>query len=68
MESPMEMLLHSVIISIVMFILLRFMVKQSDNKAMTWSMLIGSLSLFYMLVWGHKLPSLNINTALSSGK
>lgn len=68
MESPMEMLLHSVVISIAMFILLRFMVKQSNDKAATWSMLVGSFSLFYMLVWGHKMPSLNINPTLSSGK
>lgn len=61
MESSMDMLLHSAGIALVIFLVLRFVLKQNKSQAEARAMLIGALALVYMLVWGHGAPSSKIN-------
>lgn len=51
------MLLHSVIIAIIAFIAMVYFLKQDANLAENRSLLIGSVSLIYMILFGHKLPT-----------
>jgi len=57
------MLLHSVIIGSVLYLLMVYGLKQNSDVAENRSLLIGSIVLCYMLVFGHRLPSMvNINS------
>ena len=57
MERGLVMLLHSVIIAIIAFIAMVYFLKQDANLAENRSLLIGSVSLIYMILFGHKLPT-----------
>jgi hypothetical protein len=61
MESSMDMLMHSAGIAVIIFLVLRFLLKQKKDQAEARAMLIGALSLVYMLIWGHGAPSSKIN-------
>lgn len=54
-ESTGSMIIHSAIIWIISFIVLSIFNK---SKAMNRSIIFASLTLIYMLAFGHKLPSL----------
>ena len=65
MESPMTMVMHGFIIGVVLFLIMKFILMQNDEKAIARSVLIGSLSVAYMTAFGHKLPStINFNKDL----
>jgi hypothetical protein len=51
------MLLHSVIIGIVLYFLMIFGLGQDSNVAENRSILIGSVVLIYMILFGHGLPT-----------
>ena len=51
------MLLHSVIIGIVLYFLMIFGLGQNSNVAENRSILIGSVVLIYMILFGHGLPT-----------
>ena len=56
------MLMHSVIIGFILFIIMFFVLGQKQIVAETRSVLLASLILAYMLLFGHGLPtSLNKN-------
>jgi len=56
------MVIHSVIIGFVLFIIMFFVLCQKQIVAETRSVLLASLILAYMLLFGHGLPtSLNKN-------
>jgi len=57
MESGLTMLLHSVIIGIVLYFLMIFGLGQNSNVAENRSILIGSVVLIYMILFGHGLPT-----------
>ncbi len=57
MESGLTMLLHSVIIGIVLYFLMIFGLGQDSNVAENRSILIGSVVLIYMILFGHGLPT-----------
>jgi hypothetical protein len=50
------MLLHSVIIGLILFVLMRFALGQSAAVAEDRSVLRGAVVLVYMVLFGHRLP------------
>ena len=57
MESGFTMFIHSAIITIVLYIIMRYILKQSDSKAQDRSILLGAIVLIYMILFGHGLPT-----------
>jgi len=57
MERGLVMLLHSVIIAVIAFVVMVYVLKQNTSLAENRSLLIGSVSLIYMILFGHKLPT-----------
>ena len=57
MESGLTMLLHLVIIGIVLYFIMIFGLGQDSNVAENRSILIGSVVLIYMVLFGHGLPT-----------
>jgi len=62
MERGLVMLIHSLIIALIFYILMVFVLKQKQEVAENRSLLIFSLFLIYMILFGHELPyKLNSN-------
>ena len=62
MEKGLMMLLHSVIIGILLYIFMIFILGQRQSVAENRSILLASLILAYMILFGHGLPtSINKN-------
>jgi hypothetical protein len=62
MESGLTMLLHSLIIGIILYLIMKYILKQENNMAEDRSILISSIFLIYMVLFGHGLPtSINKN-------
>ena len=57
MESGFTMFIHSVIIAVILYVIMKFILKQSEMVAQDRSILIGALSLVYMILFGHGLPT-----------
>lgn len=57
MERGLIMVVHSIIIGIVAFLAMRYGLGQSVVKAENRSVLLGSVVLLYMLLFGHGLPT-----------
>jgi hypothetical protein len=57
MESGFTMFIHSAIIAIVLYIIMKYILKQSDSKALDRSILLGAIVLIYMILFGHGLPT-----------
>jgi len=57
MERGLEMLLHSVIIGLILYMLMVFVLKQKEEVAENRSILITAFILIYMVVFGHGLPN-----------
>jgi hypothetical protein len=60
MEGGFMMFIHSAIISIVIYVIMKFLLKQPEIVSQNRSVLIGALILIYMILFGHGLPT-NIN-------
>ena len=56
MESGFTMLIHSAIITVILYVIMKFILKQSEMISQNRSLLIGSLVLIYMILFGHGLP------------
>ena len=63
MERGLVMVLHSVIISVLLYIMMVFILKQNMMVAENRSVLLGALVLAYMVLFGHGLPT-KINKGL----
>jgi len=63
MERGIMMLVHSLIIGIILYIVMVFGLKQKPVVAENRSILLASLVLIYMILFGHGLPK-SINTNL----
>jgi hypothetical protein len=50
------MVLHSLIIGVIAFLLMIFGLKQKNDVAERRSILIASIVLIYMILFGHRLP------------
>ncbi len=62
MEKGRIMLLHSVIIGILVYLFMVFVLGQKQNVAENRSILLASVILIYMVLFGHGLPtSINKN-------
>lgn len=57
MENALTHLLHSAILTIILYLLMTFALKQSQNMALNRSILIGAVALIYMILFGHGLPT-----------
>lgn len=65
MERGLVMLVHSVIIGLILFLIMRFILGQSVSVAEDRSVLLGAIVLIYMVLFGHRLPgTINRNVAL----
>ena len=57
MESGFIMFIHSAIISLILYVIMRFIMKQPVLISQNRSILIGALALIYMILFGHGLPT-----------
>lgn len=57
MESPFMMIIHSVVISSILYFIMVYVLNQSPMKAQSRSVLIGAIVLAYMILFGHGLPT-----------
>ena len=57
MERGLMMVLHSVIIGVVLYMLMVFVFEQKSQIAENRSILIASVILIYMILFGHGLPT-----------
>ena len=57
MESGTTMLIHSVIIGIILYVIMRFVLGQRQVIAENRSILISAIALAYMILFGHGLPT-----------
>jgi putative effector of murein hydrolase len=57
MEEPLNHLFHAFIITILLYIIMKFLLRQSQTMALNRSILIGALALAYMILFGHGLPT-----------
>jgi hypothetical protein len=64
MESGFMMFIHSSIIAVVLYVVMKFILKQPEMIAQDRSILIGALALVYMILFGHGLPTTDINKNL----
>jgi len=51
------MLVHSIIITVILYIIMKFFLKQSETMSINRSILIGAIVLIYMILFGHGLPT-----------
>lgn len=56
MERGLNMLLHSLIISVILYLLMVYVLGQKPLVAENRSILIGAFLLVYMILFGHGLP------------
>ena len=57
MERGVVMVFHSVVISLILFFIMFIILNQPMNIAEDRSILIGSIVLAYMVLFGHGLPN-----------
>ena len=57
MECALTMLVHAIIIAIFLYVVMKFALNQSNEKATDRSVLIGAFVLIYMILFGHGLPT-----------
>ena len=63
-ENPLMMVLHGILIGAISYVI-KIMLGMEQDKALARSTLFGLSSSAYMIIFGHKLPSLSINPNLS---
>ena len=63
MESPLMHLVHAAVLTAVLYLVMSRLLKQSENVAVTRSVVLGLLAGLYMVVFGHGMPT-RINPAL----
>tara|TARA_Y100000389_G_scaffold201820_1_gene245448 strand:- start:1085 stop:1294 length:210 start_codon:yes stop_codon:yes gene_type:complete len=59
MERGLVMVVHGIIIGILAYVVMVHGLKQGAVMAENRSVLLGSLSVAYMVVFGHKAPSMS---------
>jgi hypothetical protein len=57
MEGVLKHLFHAFIIALILYVLMRFVLKQSQSMAMNRSVLVGAVALVYMILFGMGLPT-----------
>jgi hypothetical protein len=62
MERGLEMVLHSVIIGVLLYLFMFYLLKQNQSVAENRSIVLAAIILIYMIVFGHGMPtSINKN-------
>jgi len=62
-DSSVTMVLHSIVITAVLFVIMTMVFNQNREKALNRSILAGSIILIYMILYGHGMPT-KINSNL----
>jgi putative effector of murein hydrolase len=57
MDNALSHLFHAVIITIILYVIMKFILKQSDVMSLNRSILVGALALIYMILFGHGMPT-----------
>ena len=57
MESGLMHVVHSAVITIILYLIMKYGLKQSTMVAQDRSILIGALFLIYMILFGHHMPT-----------
>ena len=57
--SDLEHVLHASVITAVAYVVMLYGLKQSPSMAETRSVLVAAVALAYMVVFGHKAPTMN---------
>ena len=57
MESPLTHVFHAFIITLILYVIMKFALSQSQTMALNRSILIGAVALVYMILFGHGLPT-----------
>jgi hypothetical protein len=57
MDTPLNHLFHAFIITVILYVIMLFGLRQSVTKALNRSLLIGAIALIYMILFGHGLPT-----------
>ena len=57
MEGGLMMVLHSIMIGILLYLFMFFVLQQKSSMAEDRSILIASIILIYMLLFGHGMPN-----------
>jgi hypothetical protein len=57
MDTAVSHLFHSVVITVILYIIMKFFLKQSESMSLNRSILIGAIALIYMILFGHGLPT-----------
>ena len=57
MDTVLSHLFHSLVITVILYIIMKFFLKQSESMSLNRSILIGALALIYMILFGHGLPT-----------
>ncbi len=60
-EESTKMVLHCIVITSVLYFVMTGVLKQSNDVAMDRSIVIGSVILIYMILYGHNFPPGRIN-------
>jgi len=55
-ESGFVMFLHSAIITVILYLIMVMFLRQKRDVALDRSILIGAITLAYMILFGHGLP------------
>lgn len=56
MEGALNHLFHAFIITIILYVIMRFGLRQSQTMSLNRSMIVGAIALIYMILFGHGLP------------
>lgn len=57
MESGFTMFIHAFIITIILYVIMKYIFKQGESKAQDRSILLGAIILIYMILFGHGMPT-----------
>ena len=58
MERGLVMVVHGVALALVAYVVMVYLLKQSPGMAENRSVLLGSLAVAYMVVFGHQAPTM----------
>ena len=57
MEGVLNHVFHAFIITIILYVVMKFLLRQSQTMSLNRSILIGAVALIYMILFGHGLPT-----------
>jgi Ca2+/Na+ antiporter len=57
MDNALSHIFHAAIIAIILYVIMKFILKQDDTMSLNRSILVGALALIYMILFGHGMPT-----------